>query len=65
VPVRGVPAKLVVSAPLLLLTGVTCVARWVQPVVTPERFVRGERDGTMDNIYTVVPWAPTQPEAIF
>ena len=65
VPVRGVGSKLVVSTILLLLTGAICADRWVQPVVTPERFVRGERDGTMDNIYTVVPWSPTQSEAIF
>lgn len=65
VPVRGVGSKLVVSLILLLLTSVICADRWVQPVVTPERFVRGERDGTMDNIYTVVPWSPTQSEAIF
>ena len=65
VPVRGVGLKLVVSAILLLLTGAICADRWVQPVVTPDRFVRGERDGTMDNIYTLVPWSPTQSEAIF
>ncbi|MHC4247184.1 MAG: hypothetical protein ACYSUU_10325, partial [Planctomycetota bacterium] len=40
VPVRGVSAKFVVSAILLLLTGAICADRWVQPVVTPERFVR-------------------------
>ena len=65
VPVRGVGLKLVVSAILLLLTGAICADRWVQPVVTPDRFVRGDRDGTMDNIYTLVPWSPTQSEAIF
>ena len=35
------------------------------PSVTPDRFVRGERDGEMENIYTLIPWSPTQSEAVF
>ncbi len=65
VPVRGMPSKFSISAILLLLTGVICADRWVQPVVTPDRFVRGERDGEMENIYTLIPWSPTQSEAVF
>ena len=65
VPVRGMPSKFSISAILLLLTGVICADRWVQPVVTPDRFVRGERDGEMENVYTLIPWSPTQSEAVF
>ena len=48
-----------------LLAGWVSADRWTEPVLNPERFVRGQEEGTLRNTYTLIPWSPTQSRAVF
>ena len=54
------PGRFIFAMTIALLTGFICLDRWSAPVLQPERFVRGQIAGTMDNTYTLIPWSPTQ-----
>ncbi|MEC8560921.1 MAG: hypothetical protein VXY94_12695, partial [Planctomycetota bacterium] len=54
------PGRFVFAMTIALLTGFICLDRWSSPVLQPERFVRGQIAGTMENTYTLIPWSPTQ-----
>ncbi|MDG2031069.1 MAG: ABC transporter permease [Phycisphaerales bacterium] len=48
-----------------LLAGLISADRWSEPVLTPERFIRGQEEGKLQNTYTIIPWSPTQSRAVF
>ena len=50
---------------ICLSTGYVSADRWTAPVLNPERFIRGQDEGVLDNTYTLVPWSPTQSRPVF
>ena len=48
-----------------LFAGLISADRWSEPVLTPERFIRGQDEGKLRNTYTIIPWSPTQSRAVF
>ena len=48
-----------------LFAGLVSADRWSEPVLTPERFIRGQDEGKLRNTYTIIPWSPTQSRAVF
>ena len=62
---RSMSGRIIFALVVSLFTGVVIADRWTQPTLNPERFVRGQIDGTMDNTYTIIPWSPTQSRAVF
>ncbi len=65
VPFEGLPLKMSFATVMVLIASLVCVDRWVAPTVSPDSFVRGQIEGTQDNIYTLIPWSPTQSNAAF
>ena len=57
---RSIPARVVFAFAIAFIAGLVCIDRWSSPVLQPDRFVRGESDGTMSNTYTLIPWSPSQ-----
>lgn len=53
-------ARIIFAFAVALFAGYVCADRWSSPVLQPERFVRGQIEGTMENTYTLIPWSPTQ-----
>ncbi len=53
-------ARVIFAFAVALFVGWVCADRWTSPVLQPERFVRGQIEGTMENTYTLIPWSPTQ-----
>ena len=53
-------ARIIFAFAVALFAGWVCADRWSSPVLQPDRFVRGQIDGTMENTYTLIPWSPTQ-----
>ena len=58
-------ARIAFALVIALSSGAICADRWSAPVLNPERFVRGQEEGTLDNTYTIVPWSPTQSRAVY
>jgi len=52
--------RIIFAFAVTLFAGWVCADRWSSPVLQPERFVRGQIEGTMENTYTLIPWSPTQ-----
>ena len=52
--------RIIFAFAVALFVGWVCADRWSSPVLQPERFVRGQIEGTMENTYTLIPWSPTQ-----
>jgi ABC-type dipeptide/oligopeptide/nickel transport system permease subunit len=57
---KGKGARVIFAFGIALFVGWVCADRWTSPVLQPERFVRGQIEGTMENTYTLIPWSPTQ-----
>ncbi len=53
-------ARIIFAFSVTMFSGWVCADRWSSPVLQPERFVRGQIEGTMENTYTLIPWSPTQ-----
>ena len=62
---ESISGRVIFALLITLFTGVVIADRWTQPTLNPERFVRGQFDGTMENTYTIIPWSPTQSRAVF
>lgn len=57
--------RVVFALLVCLFAGLISANRWSEPVLNPERFVRGQEEGKLENTYTIIPWSPTQSRAVF
>lgn len=64
-PFNRMSVRLLFSAAVVVVTALVCGDRWVSPAVSPESFVRAQTEGTQRNIYTIIPWSPTQSSSEF
>lgn len=62
---KSMGARIVFALLVVLLSGAVYADRWSAPVLNPERFIRGQEEGTYENTFTLIPWSPTQSRAVF
>ncbi len=62
---KSILPRIAFAVLISLLAGVITADRWSEPVLTPERFIRGQEEGKLRNTYTIIPWSPTQSRAVF
>ena len=55
---KSMGARIVFALLVGLLSGAVYADRWSAPVLNPERFIRGQEEGTYENTFTLIPWSP-------